>query len=64
MASNPPSTLFDPSDPRVTLFSKLLRDYPDFPKPGVLFKDMFSVFADKEGFKVSGTKYFNTQMST
>jgi adenine phosphoribosyltransferase len=29
----------------------LIRDVPDFPKPGILFKDITPVLADAEGFK-------------
>ncbi len=33
-----------------TLFDRLIRDVPDFPKPGVLFKDITPLLADHAGF--------------
>ena len=41
-------SFFDKSDPRITLVSDRIKDYPDFPKKGVIFKDLFSVLADVE----------------
>ena len=35
-------------DSRIELIKSRIRDYPDFPKAGVLFKDVFSVFGDAE----------------
>jgi adenine phosphoribosyltransferase len=32
------------------LLSRLVRDVPDFPEPGVLFKDICPLLADSEGF--------------
>jgi adenine phosphoribosyltransferase len=32
------------------LLSRLVRDVPDFPEPGVLFKDICPLLADAEGF--------------
>lgn len=32
-------------------FSRLIRDVPDFPKPGILFKDITPLLADAEGFR-------------
>lgn len=40
------------SDNRLTLLRTQIRDYPDFPKPGILFKDVFSLFSDPECFPV------------
>lgn len=31
-------------------WSTLLRDVPDFPKPGILFKDITPLLADRDGF--------------
>lgn len=28
-----------------------IRDIPDFPKPGIIFKDLTTLFADAESFK-------------
>jgi adenine phosphoribosyltransferase len=33
--------------------AKLLRDVPDFPKPGILFKDITPLLASPEGMKVA-----------
>ncbi|MCW2752990.1 MAG: adenine phosphoribosyltransferase [Marmoricola sp.] len=33
------------------LFDRLIRDVPDFPKPGVTFKDITPLLADHEGFE-------------
>jgi adenine phosphoribosyltransferase len=33
------------------IFSASFLRYPDFPKPGVLFQDMFPLFADKNAFR-------------
>ena len=33
-----------------TAFSRLIRDIPDFPKPGILFKDITPLLADASGF--------------
>ena len=30
-----------------------IRDVPDFPKPGILFKDITTLLKDKEGFKAA-----------
>ena len=40
---------FDKSDPRLALIESKLRSYPDFPKKGILFYDLFSVLGDAEG---------------
>ena len=31
-------------------WSDLIRDVPDFPKPGIVFKDITPVLADADGF--------------
>jgi adenine phosphoribosyltransferase len=37
----------------VELISSLIRDVPDFPKPGILFKDITPVLQDPAGLKAS-----------
>lgn len=32
---------------------KLIRDVPNFPKPGIIFKDITPMLTDKEGFKTA-----------
>ena len=32
---------------------KLIRDVPDFPKPGIIFKDITPLLTDKDGLKTS-----------
>jgi adenine phosphoribosyltransferase len=39
-----------PIDPAVTNLLRLVRDVPDYPKPGILFKDITPVLADAHGF--------------
>lgn len=34
----------------MTDFARLIRDVPDFPKPGIVFKDITPLLADAEGF--------------
>ncbi len=36
-------------DPRLALLRGLIRDVPDFPKPGILFKDITPLLADPRG---------------
>jgi adenine phosphoribosyltransferase len=36
-------------DPRITLLQSLIRDIPDFPKPGILFKDITPLIGSAEG---------------
>jgi adenine phosphoribosyltransferase len=37
-------------DPRVAALRAMIRDVPDFPKPGILFKDITPLLADPRGF--------------
>jgi adenine phosphoribosyltransferase len=37
-------------EPDVSRLKDLIRDIPDFPKPGVVFKDITPLLADPEGF--------------
>ena len=40
-----------PSGPDLdAIFDRLIRDVPDFPQPGVLFKDITPLLADHDGF--------------
>ncbi|KAG7164342.1 adenine phosphoribosyltransferase-like [Homarus americanus] len=39
------------ADKRVECITKKIASYPDFPKPGIVFKDIFSVLADPPVFK-------------
>jgi adenine phosphoribosyltransferase len=34
-------------------FKKYIRDIPDFPKPGILFRDITTLLRDKEAFKAA-----------
>src|SRR3989344_7186164 len=36
-----------------TDLKKLIRDVPDFPKPGIIFKDITTVLNDKDAFRKS-----------
>ncbi|MFK7988265.1 MAG: adenine phosphoribosyltransferase [Sandaracinaceae bacterium] len=38
------------SDPRLSMIQSHLRDVPDFPKPGILFKDITPLLASPEAF--------------
>ncbi len=38
------------SDERIDRIRSLIRDVPDFPKPGILFKDITPLLASHEGF--------------
>jgi len=38
------------TDPCIDLLRALVRDIPDFPKPGILFKDITPLLADPRGF--------------
>jgi len=38
------------SDARIALVESLIREVPDFPKPGILFKDITPLLADAAGF--------------
>jgi adenine phosphoribosyltransferase len=37
-------------DPRIDRVGKLIRDVPDFPKPGILFKDITPILTSPEAF--------------
>lgn len=37
-------------NPRIEIIRNLIRDVPDFPKPGILFKDIAPLLADPTGF--------------
>jgi adenine phosphoribosyltransferase len=38
-------------DARIDALKTLIRDVPDFPKPGILFKDITTLLRDARGFK-------------
>ncbi|HET6332174.1 MAG TPA: adenine phosphoribosyltransferase [Polyangiales bacterium] len=38
------------TDPRIDLIQSRIRDVPDFPKPGIIFKDITPVLADGAAF--------------
>jgi adenine phosphoribosyltransferase len=38
---------------RVALIESLIRDIPDFPKPGILFRDISPLLASAEGFRAA-----------
>jgi adenine phosphoribosyltransferase len=40
-------------DERIALVASLIRDVPDFPKPGVVYKDITPLLADPVGYKAS-----------
>jgi adenine phosphoribosyltransferase len=41
------------SDPSLALLARHIRDVPDFPKPGILFKDITPLLADATAFRLS-----------
>ncbi|MEM7138939.1 MAG: adenine phosphoribosyltransferase [Myxococcota bacterium] len=41
------------TDPRIDYLRSRVRDVPDFPKPGILFKDITPLLADVEAFRMS-----------
>lgn len=41
------------TDPRIDELKALIRDIPDFPKKGILFKDITTLLADPKGFNTS-----------
>ncbi|NLT29431.1 MAG: adenine phosphoribosyltransferase [Propionibacterium sp.] len=45
---------------RRELITSLIRDVPDFPKPGVVFKDITPVLADPEGFRAVVSELIST----
>ena len=40
------------SDPRIGLLRARVRDIPDFPKPGILFRDLTPLMGDRATFKL------------
>ncbi|XP_068239944.1 adenine phosphoribosyltransferase [Palaemon carinicauda] len=40
------------SDERVEIIKEKIGTYPDFPKPGILFRDIFSVLSDPPSFEI------------
>ncbi|MBI5513468.1 MAG: adenine phosphoribosyltransferase [Deltaproteobacteria bacterium] len=40
-------------DPRLDLVRRSIRDVPDFPKPGILFKDITPLLSDAEAFEAT-----------
>ena len=40
-------------DPRIELLKQNIRDIPDFPKPGIIFKDITPLLAAPEAFRAS-----------
>ncbi len=43
----------DTGDPRIDLIRDLIRDVPDFPKPGILFKDIAPLLESGDGLRAS-----------
>ena len=41
------------SNPRLDMLRALVRDVPDFPQPGVVFKDITPLLASPHGFQAS-----------
>lgn len=41
------------ADPRLPRIQALIRDVPDFPRPGILFKDITPLLADADGFSLA-----------
>ena len=41
------------SDPALALLARHIRDVPDFPKPGILFKDITPLLADATAFRLA-----------
>ncbi|MCA9534844.1 MAG: adenine phosphoribosyltransferase [Myxococcales bacterium] len=48
------------TDNRLTLVEGLIREVPNFPKPGILFKDITPLLADAEGFATAVTLMFES----
>jgi len=44
------------ADPGLTRAAELVRDVPDFPEPGILFRDITPVLADAEAFAAVATE--------
>jgi adenine phosphoribosyltransferase len=43
----------DPADPRIADLRKLIRDVPDFPKKGIVFKDITPLLGDPAGLALA-----------
>lgn len=41
------------SDPELAQLKSLIRDVPDFPKKGIIFKDITPILKDQKAFKIS-----------
>jgi adenine phosphoribosyltransferase len=48
------------TDNRLNLVEGLIREVPNFPKPGILFKDITPLLADAEGFATAVTLMFES----
>ncbi len=53
-ASDTPDTDM-PADPRIDVVEKLIREVPNFPKQGILFKDVTPLLASSKGFATAVT---------
>ena len=51
-----PVTVDPDADPGLTRAAELVRDVPDFPEPGILFRDITPVLADAEAFAAVATE--------
>ena len=47
------STAISDREAAVSRVESLIRDIPDFPKPGILFKDITPLLGDAEGFRIA-----------
>ncbi len=50
---NPPPARYDIPMPDATTLAAAVRDVPDFPKPGILFKDISPILSDPDLFSLS-----------
>jgi adenine phosphoribosyltransferase len=51
-----PDDTFDPAQPALARVAGLVRDVPDYPSPGILFRDITPVLADAEAFATVTTE--------
>jgi len=51
MGSNSNNPQGNTLDEKIAYLKLKISSYPDFPKPGILFRDMFSLLRDPEAFK-------------